>query len=297
MNEILKENFSFIKDKITAANDIYDGILGEAAGALVYNMHESGNLRADIVIESISKIEDIRKKSEYCTHIVRHLKRYLIAGYISNELLDVSDKFEYLPESKKIAYFINPYSDISFKKFSRQIKNSTPVIAQSFSGVCEEVTYGRAGYCILPLSSSDGGMIGSFYKLIDKHDLKIAYTCDVVMGDDENTAKMALLRRGISKKIKDMSEADFFEISALFPDNIPFGEMISAMEMTGVSVMRINSIPLSYTDDKYSYNIVFNLNPKNNSAMEKNDILEALLMFLASAVTNYTSVGLYCNLQ
>lgn len=297
MNEILSENFRILKNRKIEVNDIYDGILGEAAGLIVYNIHMSGNLSADSVIESIAEIDGMAQKARYCSHIVRYLKRYKIAGFIANEILGVSDEFEYLPESKKIAYFINSYSDAAFKKFSSKIKNPSPVISQSFSGVCEEVAYGRAGYCILPLTNSDNGMLGSFYKLIDKHDLKVVYTCDISMDNDEATTKMALLRRGISKKIKDVGEADFFEISAGFPDNVSFGEVISAFEATGVRIKRINSVPLSYTDDKFAYNIIFELNPDNGSDESNNDILEALLMFLSSAIQNYTPVGLYSNLK
>ena len=297
--DVSSDNLAALKSRNGALGDIIDGVLSEMAGEAVFRMHSAGALTVESIRDmAFPRFDSMIMSAKYCVHFSRWLDRFNFSGYAADEILGMSDGFEYLPEAKKIAYFINPYSDEAYEKFSQKVPDSTSVVASSFSGVCEEVSYGRAGYCILPVANSENGMLSGFYKMMDKYDLKIMYTCDVVReeSDEDSRTQMALLRRGISKKLSDNGEGEFLEITASFgygsSAGAPsLGEALSAMEAAGAEIKRVNSVPLSYTDDKFSYNIVLNIGSRKRECAH--NILEALMLFFEFAVPDYGVIGLY----
>jgi len=299
-SNVTSENLDILRDKDAALRAIYDGQLGEMAGEAVYRMYDSGILTVESIRDmAFPRFDSAISSAKYAVHFSRWLEKYNFSGYVTDEILGMFDGFEYLPEAKKIACFINPYSDEAYEKFSQKVTNPVAVIANSFVGVCEEVSYGRAGYCILPIANSDNGMLTGFYKMMDKYDLKIMYTCDVTREEsgEESRTQMALLRRGISKKLCDTGEGEFIEISAGFGGSsigygtAQLGEMMTAMEATGAEIKRVSSVPISYTDDKFLYNILLNIGRKKSECAH--NILEALLLFLEFTVPDYSVIGLY----
>ncbi len=95
--------------------------------------------------------------------------------------------------SPRIAYFQNAYADAAFRIFSEVLDAPSVSYASDFTAVCEEVYYGRADMCMLPMDSSRDAKLISFYRLIDKYELNPILSCHVISPDGGVTTRYALL--------------------------------------------------------------------------------------------------------
>ena len=73
---------------------------------------------------------------------------------------------------RRVAYLRNAYADRAFRRFCEQLGELSVVYCTDFESVCEEVYYGRADMCILPLDSSRDAKLIGFVRLVDKYELK-----------------------------------------------------------------------------------------------------------------------------
>jgi len=60
-------------------------------------------------------------------------------------------------DAGRISYLRNYYADAAYTVFASVIDEPTVMYNSDFAGVCEDVYYGRAGCCILPVESSSDG--------------------------------------------------------------------------------------------------------------------------------------------
>lgn len=189
------------------------------------------------------------------------------------------------PDNALTAYMRNPYSDRAFSVFSDKVTRLSAQYHPSFAAVCEEVYYGRCNYCILPFQTPEDGMLSSFFRMAEKHDLKISAACDIGIKDENTSIRFALLRRGLSL---DIQQQCFFQATVILPPDIPPGKFLAACEETGASIERITTFPLSYTNEIASFSICFRISPT---------CFAPLLLFLRSVLENYSPDGIYALLQ
>lgn len=185
------------------------------------------------------------------------------------------------PSNRRTAYLRNAYSDRAFAAFSGDIDRLSAQYLPSFSAACEEVYYDRCSYCILPLQSSEDGLLASFSRMIAKYDLKIARICDVVLQDGESTMRYALLKRGLELNIPDDG---FFQATFVLPKDASCGAFLAACEETGAAVDRITTTPLHYTNDISALTVCFRIGRESTAP---------LLLFLRSVLESYTPDGLF----
>ena len=173
----------------------------------------------------------------------------------------------------------NSYSDIAFLKFASILGSCGAVYFPGFREVCEEVYYERCTHAIVPVYTSKDGQLLSFRRLISKYELKIAIECDVDM-NDESVMRFALLQKGISKS----AESKYIDLSVILPDYITTGKFISAVESLGAKMIMTGSVPLDYSDDKYSLDFIFETESSN---------INALYLFLELSQISYEIIGVY----
>jgi hypothetical protein len=180
-----------------------------------------------------------------------------------------------------IAYQQNMYADRAFASFSNAMANASAHYFPSLAAVCEEVYYGRCGYCLLPIYSSEDGILTAFTRMITKYDLKIDRTCDVLVRDGDAIIRFALLRRGLNIPASDPC---YVQINAVLPESVRIGSFLAACEAVGASTMELVTMPLSYTNDSISYTIRFRI---------PSSLLAAILLFLQAVLDNYSLEGIF----
>ncbi|MBR5539350.1 MAG: hypothetical protein IKU61_05570 [Clostridia bacterium] len=194
--------------------------------------------------------------------------------------------------SVRIVYFQNAYADAAFRIFSGVLENPSAFYASDFTAVCEEVYYGRADMCMLPLDSSRDAKLISFYRLIEKYELSPVYSCDVTTPDGEITTRYALLKRsfGIPKReYLEREDSCFFEFTLVPDEGASLCDVLAAAKECGLSFYKVDSIPLTYSTSKFACDVIL----KVGNA----DALDAFVLFLSLAVPQYEPIGIYPHIR
>ncbi|MBE6612170.1 MAG: hypothetical protein E7632_06740 [Ruminococcaceae bacterium] len=216
--------------------------------------------------------------------------RYLAEG-LKNRSTDTLARLfpgEALTASPRIAYFQNAYADAAFRIFSGSFDTPSVTYAADFTAVCEEVYYGRADLCMLPLDSSRDAKLISFYRLIDKYELNPVMSCDVTSPDGGVTTRYALLRRSIAlpdASLFDRPGSCFLEFTLVPDENASLGDVLAAAKECGLSLYKVDSIPLTYSDSDFACDVILKVGSRLG--------LTAFALFLTLAVPQYEPLGIY----
>ena len=187
----------------------------------------------------------------------------------------------------RIACMRNSYTDTAYDIFSRQLKDPTVMYSTDFINVCEDVYYSRANLCILPIENSTDGNLVSFRNLINKYELKTVMTCSVDTTYN-NYTKFALLKKNI-ENIRLKSHAryhSFLEFSITMSNAKTLSALLKAAESYNLRLHKIDSVPVTYSENEYSYEIVIALNESEFDLM-------CFICYLCLEMPQFTPVGLY----
>ena len=188
----------------------------------------------------------------------------------------------------RIAYFRNAYADAAFRIFSEVLDNPSVVYASDFTAVCEEVYYGRADMCMLPLDSSKDAKLISFYRLIDKYELSPIYSCDVTTPDGSVTTRYGLFKKSLSlpeRSKLDEGDSCFFEFTLESDGGAALCDVLSAARSCGMSLYKVDSIPLTYKSGEFSCDIIMKIGSFRG--------LNTFILFLTLSVPQYEPLGIY----
>ena len=162
----------------------------------------------------------------------------------------------------RISYVKNNFTDSAYLIFSKKIRAPRCFYSDSFDIACEDVFNGESEFCILPIETSSDGKLFSFYSLIDRYELKIISVCSVEHPGSSKFTRFALLRRSIS--MTDLSGAlsgknNMLElkISQSISDSAPIYDIFKAADICQMPLLRVDSLPLPYSDSLLSYYAVF----------------------------------------
>lgn len=191
----------------------------------------------------------------------------------------------------RIAYLQNAYADAAFRRFSEVLDSPSVTYPGDFTSVCEEVYYGRAELCMLPLDSSRDAKLISFYRLIDKYELKIILSCDVASADGGVTTRYALLGKSAvwpDYVIRNKCGSLFFEFSFVPDEERTLADVLSAAGQCGLRLYKTDAIPLSYSDSEFSCDVILDC---------QNGELNAFVLYMMLAVPQYELLGVYPHMR
>ena len=133
----------------------------------------------------------LAKKSEKEKALTQELldaQEPILAAKLSHLLATNAKITSYLPtleeSSSRIAYFRNTYSDLAFRRFSKELQDPTVLYRESFAAVCEEVYADRCDFAILPVESSRDGILSVTQKLVTRYELAPVFYCTIPTTDD-----------------------------------------------------------------------------------------------------------------
>lgn len=238
-------------------------------------------------LTALHRLQNVWKNVFLCTEIGERLRQ-------KRELLPESffTENEELPEQARdrIAYQRNSYADSAYLLFAKHLSAPRAVYSHNFQTVCEEVYNQSCEYCILPLENSADGPLNSFFRLIERFELKIAATCDIPTTDKSRTTRFALLRRNLSPLYAISSKHDrFFEFGLPSDADVKPADVLYAAECCGLRLCR-HASGMRQTDQAA-------LRSDNFSVGADRGDLCTFLLFLAMEAPNYTPLGLYPHLN
>lgn len=193
--------------------------------------------------------------------------------------------------ANRISYLRNSYADAAYAAFSSVLTTPSVTYCRDFTGVCEDVYYGRTKYCILPIENTADGTLPGFRRLIAKYELKMALTCSVETSGS-GVAKFALLKKNIGRTevpAKAVSGA-YFDFTVNLRDDgsassFGLGDLLTAAGLCGMRLCKIDSLPTEYPDE-YSYELL----------LSDSGDLEGFLAVLTLETPGFTPVGIFSHL-
>lgn len=183
----------------------------------------------------------------------------------------------------RIAYVRNRRNDDAFMAFSECVKGARAHYTPSFSEACEAVVDNKCEFCILPIENDKDGKLYSFYAMLDRYELKIRDTAEILSEDESETTVFALVGRSVSA-VRRTDGALRFEFSVVGESANVIGEILEAAECLGASVSSVGTQPVPY--DGRSMRIYFAVDLNDTSPIP-------IAMYLCMEHNGYTPLGLY----
>ncbi|MHB1151197.1 MAG: prephenate dehydratase domain-containing protein [Eubacteriales bacterium] len=193
----------------------------------------------------------------------------------------------------RIAYLRNAYTDAAYSRFSAVLRDPTVTYCEDFAAVCEDVYYGRASLCIIPIENSSEGRLSTFRNLINKYELKIVLTCLVTTSESGTETRFALLKKNIEKitLLGQPKKTDLFEFSVIISDTEPqtagLSDILTAARCFGLTLYKVDSAPVSYSDTEYAQDLVFCTDGSE---------LNSFICYLSLEAPQFMTIGIYPHL-
>ncbi len=302
INSVISDNLTLLSKEYTSAEERRLTQLRERA---LYISRSTSLLDSDNRADEFDALFDDGTIHESIPETELHIASQINTQFFSDKLtvckflaeeyrarkINILEKLlgnEPYADTVRIGYFRNAYADAAFRIFSGVIENPAVIYAEDFTAVCEEVYYERADMCMLPLDSSRDAKLISFYRLIDKYELSPILSCDVTTPDGSVTTRYALFKKSPAlpkKEVTEKCDRFFFEFSLIPNDGPILCEVLSAASKCGLSLYKVDSIPLSYNENEFSCDVILKVGSTEG--------LEAFVLFLTLAIPQYEPLGFY----
>lgn len=189
----------------------------------------------------------------------------------------------------RTAYLRGMFTDLAYRRFAEALPDLTCAYYDDSGAAAEEVYYGRARFCILPVESSADGLISTFRAVITRYDLKISLVCPIPTGESAYTV-FALLRRNCDRLPFRGREKfrEYFEFTVTLSNSSPkVSDILTAARYCSMPLYRIDSIPSPHGENEYLYDMAF---------LVSGGELECFLCYLTLETPQFTPVGLFAAL-
>ncbi len=189
----------------------------------------------------------------------------------------------------RVAYLKNAYTSAAYDRFSLVLRDLSPSYCTDFNAVCEEVYYSRAEMCILPIETSNDGVLSVFWQLMRKYDLSIIMSCEIESSADDNSTVYALLKKNAERTHcpSDTVRSELLCISLVLPPE-GIGDIVFAAENYSIRLCKVYSVPAAYTDRGAAISAVFEIG--------EGDVL-GFLCFMRLEYPQFELIGLYTDLR
>lgn len=254
----LRENFEWLRRDSDASGTLKAGLLSSLAGELSLRDPVPTPEDALAMLDALG-ISDAESTAALSLLLFREKK---------------DGQHETVPSH--ISYMRSQASDRAFRIFSEHYENMSVSYGTDFKSICEDVYDKRADACILPLESTDSGLLMSFRSLVLKYELSIFAACRVRQNDD-SLLTLALLtpeRHVIG------------DIAEFYLPSVPLGslETLSKVaEVFGTSLLRASTVASEYPGE---YNI-------HACALIPTHMTSAFDFCLETLYPSYTPLGNY----
>ncbi len=237
-------------------------------------------------ILSESRFDDVLLRAELCLNLCFMTERQTLEKMTPQGMLGAVIS---PAEGLSVSYLQNLYSDAAFEKLAPLLcgtdnPDSFPekILCDDLQSVCDYVESGRSSYCILPVENLSDGRLGGVRKLLLNYDLKMAHTIAL----KQSGLVFGLLRKNLGIINSAESGPLYYEFTLHGGEKPKLGEIFHAAEYLGHKVHRMESLPLSYSDTEYLYDVIL-------TCREGEEHLLALILYLILEAPGFSAVGIY----
>lgn len=257
---ILRNNLAWLRHDEMHSAELYRSVLTELAHDICKGDTLPYPADAKAEFSDICPM-DMRIFAQFC-------------GILTKDVWDDTEVREIL----NIAYVRSAMTDKAFAAFSANDASMSASYGADFRSVCEDVYYERSDACILPLESSQDGLLMSFMKLILKYELWI-HGVYRYRTEDDSFVTLALLTATPD------STGDVFELYLPSSAKATAEDICAAVSVLGGVVLRISTVSTENGD-----------NDIHASVKLPNDKTSALRYFLDAMYPSHMILGNYYNL-
>ena len=184
-------------------------------------------------------------------------------------------------------YSRNAYADEAYDVFSQDFDGARVKYGASFAECVSAVCEGEVRFCLLPLEERGGVRLPTVSELIYRNDLKINSVTPVFGFDGNANLKYALL--SLDFTLPEASEDDDRYLEIRVGADTSVSGLFSVLGYFGTSVYRVNTVTFDTEGEESSY---FSIVVRDGGRG-----FAALLIYLATFISDYTPVGVYKNLE
>lgn len=179
-----------------------------------------------------------------------------------------------------VSYLRSLASDRAFRIFSEECEGMSAGYGTNFKSICEDVYTERADACILPLESSEDGLLMSFRTLALKYELSVYAACKVRQ-NDESVLTLALMTAALEGS---GDRTELYIPSAHTGTLEELSELVSALDCR---LLRVSTVSSEYSGE---YGI--------HACVQCTDVTQentcgALKLCLETLYPSYISLGNY----
>ncbi len=160
------------------------------------------------------------------------------------------------PASPKVAFLDSFFGREALRRFEGLLPHPRPMTAASFSAVCELLADDRADFAMLPLGDSLEGRFLHLHEEIDRFELHITHTCDILYPNEGRAVTMALLSKRYQPTAK-VASTRLLTCRIFAQDGAELTDILHAASTAGLILRRVNSDPAPYGEDGIFYHIIF----------------------------------------
>lgn len=259
----IADNLNWIRSENTLYDSVISGILRDTAVSI---LNENESISPQQAYDTFSSVSG----GSFDLVIFARLCKEILS--CRNKQNNESDLI-----LKNTVYLRNPLTDRAYEAFNQRFPGLRAIYSHDFKSSCEDVYYDRADSCILPLESSQEGLLMPFRAMLIKYELKVAAVTKI-MSSEESLKSFALVT-GVTVD----SHGDVLEVyvPGLKPNE--FSKLLEASAVIGSEVLRINTVQSSQIG-LYDHHICF--------SADSNSLF--VIKFLLSAVyPAYIILGQY----
>ena len=168
-------------------------------------------------------------------------ERLLISKHVSEcfeSYTNLEQAISSKPKSVSIAYwYSNIYAQEATDAFADLFDSCEKIQTDSFVSVCESIS-DESTLGVIPIANSSDGRLMSFYRLIDKYDLKISAIRSIENPNGDGFSRFAL----VGKKLYDLESSEHKNIEFSVVGNLI--SIVCVTEFVGGTVKEITSIQI-----------------------------------------------------
>lgn len=282
--ELAEFSSGLIEEMLSDGFGIYEALslISQELSDRVPQIHENHLPENLEMLTSYSKAFSAFDKASFSKLLLKGLRLRGIS-------LSEKDFFEKEVRKESIAYVKNQLASEAYDVFSEAFSEPRLRYANDLREAVNLVLTGEVGYAILPLEEKGGARLSSITEILFNSELKINSVTPVFGALGNADMKYALVSPTVSVPTREIGDDRYLELRIAGENTHKFSELVSAAESLGTELYRVNTLNFSTEDGTLPY---FSLVLKT----EAGDFTE-MLIYLTLFVSDYTSVGIYKNLE
>ena len=155
-----------------------------------------------------------------------------------------------------VAHFESSIFADATARFSPLVGNLTSLPTESFTAAADEVSNGKATFALLPIEDDAEGKLTRFYEQIARFELHVSAALDMAARHDGKQVRVALVGKNRIDLAAD-ERPRALECLLFEEDRYSLATLLDTANAIGLSLRRIDSLPIFYREDGFSKHLVF----------------------------------------